>query len=67
MTRTASIEIIIRTAAGTGSFIGVNSSGEDNGDSSENIKFVRVGEDADDIEHRGFGFDEVAAQTSISF
>jgi hypothetical protein len=41
--------------------------GEDDGDSSENIKFVRVGEDSDDIEHRGYGFDEVAAQTSISF
>ena len=41
--------------------------GEDDGESSDYIKFVRVGEDADDIEHRGFGFDEVAAQTSISF
>ena len=41
--------------------------GEDDGESSDYIKFVRVGEDSDDIEHRGFGFDEVAAQTSISF
>ena len=41
--------------------------GEDDGEASEHIKFVRVGEDADDIEHRGFGFDEVAAHTSISF
>ena len=41
--------------------------GEDDGDSSDYIKFVRVGEESDDIEHLGFGFDEVAAQTSISF
>ena len=41
--------------------------GEDEGDSSDYIKFVRVGEETGDIEHRGFGFDEIAAQTSISF
>ena len=41
--------------------------GEDEGDSSDYIKFVRVGEETGDIERRGFGFDEIAAQTSISF
>ena len=41
--------------------------GEDDGDSSEHIKFVRVGEDIDDIEHRGYGFDDVYASTSIAF
>jgi len=41
--------------------------GEDEGDSSDYIKFVRVGEETGDVEHKGFGFDDVAAQTSISF
>jgi hypothetical protein len=41
--------------------------GEGDGDSSENIKFVRVGEDSDDIEHQGSGFDDVYASTSIAF
>jgi hypothetical protein len=41
--------------------------GEDDGDSSEHIKFVRVGEETGDVEHKGFGFDDVAPQTSISF
>jgi len=41
--------------------------GEDDGESSDYIKFVRVGEDSDDIEHRGFGFDDIAAYTSITF
>ena len=40
---------------------------EDDGDSSEHIKFVRVGEESGDVEHKGFGFDDIAAQTSISF
>ena len=41
--------------------------GEDDGDSGEYIKFVRVGEESDDIEHRGYGFDDVFASTSITF
>ena len=41
--------------------------GEDDGDSSEHIKFVRVGEESGDVEHRGFGFDDIAAYTSITF
>ena len=41
--------------------------GEDEGDSSDYIKFVRVGDETGDVEHKGFGFDDVAAQTSISF
>ena len=41
--------------------------GEGDGDSSEHIKFVRVGENSDDIEHLGFGFDDVYASTSIAF
>ena len=40
---------------------------EDDGESGEHIKFVRVGEDSDDIEHRGYGFDDVYASTSIAF
>ena len=40
---------------------------EDEGDSSEYIKFVRVGENSDDIEHLGFAFDDIHASTSISF
>ena len=41
--------------------------GEDDGESSDYIKFVRVGEDSDDIEHLGYGFDDVYASTSIAF
>jgi len=41
--------------------------GEGDGDSSEHIKFVRVGENSDDIEHLGFAFDDVYASTSICF
>jgi len=41
--------------------------GEDEGDSSDYIKFVRVGDETGDVEHKGFGFDDVAAQTTISF
>ena len=41
--------------------------GEDDGDSGEYIKFVRVGEESDDIEHLGYGFDDVFASTSITF
>jgi len=41
--------------------------GEDEGDSSDYIKFVRVGEETGDIERRGFGFDDIHASTSISF
>ena len=36
---------------------------EDDGDSSEHIKFVRVGESSDDIQHLGFGFGDVYAST----
>ena len=41
--------------------------GEDDGESSDYIKFVRVGEDSDDIEHLGFAFDDIRASTSIAF
>jgi len=31
------------------------------------FKFVRVGEDADDVEERGYGFDDICLNRSISF
>ena len=31
------------------------------------FKFVRVGEDADDVEERGYGFDDIQLNRSISF
>ena len=41
--------------------------GEDDGESGDHIKFVRVGEDSDDIESLGCGFDDVYVSTSITF
>jgi|TARA_Y100000310_G_scaffold199772_1_gene199790 hypothetical protein len=41
--------------------------GEDEGESSDYIKFVRVGENSDDIEHLGFGFDSVYSSTHINY
>ena len=35
--------------------------------SAEHIKFVRIGEESDDIEHRGYGFDDVFAFSTINF
>ena len=36
------------------------------GDSSENFRFVRIGEDSSDVDCNGYGFDHIYPYTSIS-
>ena len=37
------------------------------GEAGEHFKFVRIGEDRDDTEERGYGFDDIQLNRSISF
>ena len=40
---------------------------EDEGDSSENFRFVRIGEDSSDVHCNGYGFEHIYPYTSISW
>jgi len=40
---------------------------EEERDWNECFKFVRIGEDMDDVEQRGYGFDNIRVNRSISF
>ena len=40
---------------------------EDHGGSSENFRFVRIGEESDDIDCHGYGFEHIFPYTSISW
>ena len=40
---------------------------EDHGTSSENFRFVRIGEESDDVACHGYGFEHIYPYTSISW
>jgi len=41
--------------------------GDDDGSSSENFRFVRIGEDSSDVDCNGYGFEHIYPYTSISW
>ena len=41
--------------------------GDDDGSSSENFRFVRIGEESSDVDCNGYGFEHIYPHTSISW